>query len=96
MNDKDLYKEKLHAQMEEWKVEIDSLKAKLNSAKVEVKADISKAIDDLEDKMHVVKDKSIELSKATEESWDSMKVNVEVAWKSIKDSFHDVANKFKS
>jgi hypothetical protein len=95
MNDKDLYTEKLHAQMNEWKVEIDSLKAKLNTAKVDVKADIAKAIDELEDKVQVVKDKSIELSKATEESWDALKVNVEVAWKSIKDSLHDVASKFK-
>lgn len=95
MNDKDLYTEKLHAQMNEWKVEIDSLKAKLNTAKVDVKDDIAKAIDELEDKVKVVKNKSIELSKATEESWDALKVNVEAAWESIKDSLHDVASKFK-
>jgi len=95
MNDKDLYKQKFQAQLDEWKADIDKLKAKAANAKADVQLDINKLVDELEAKTKVATDKLAELSATGEESWQSLKTGVESSWDSLKSSVRDAVSKFK-
>lgn len=96
MNDKDLYKQKYQAQLNEWKADIDKLKAKAMGSKADVQLDMNKLVADLESKSKLATDKLAELQDASEEAWDSVKTGVESAWDTLKTSMHNGMSKFKS
>lgn len=96
MNDKELYKQKFQAQLDEWKAEIDKLKAQALEAKIDAKLEMNKLVAELEAKAQVATDKLAELSNASEEAWESTKTGAEAAWDSVKSSFNEVVSKFKS
>lgn len=96
MNDKELYKQKFQAQLDEWTADIDKLKAKAQEAKVDAQLDLNKLIAELEAKAQVATTKLTELSDASEEAWDATKAGAETVWDSVKTSFNEVVAKFKS
>lgn len=95
MNDKELYKQKVQAQLDAWKADIDKLKAKSMNAKADAQLEMNGLISDLEAKYKAANEKLAELSKAGEEAWGSVKEGVESAWGSLKKSTQDAIAKFK-
>jgi hypothetical protein len=96
MTDKELYKQKFQAQLDEWTAEIDKMKAKALEAKIDAKLEMNKLVAELEAKAQVATAKLTELSEASEEAWDSTKTGAEAVWESVKSSFNEVVAKFKS
>ncbi len=94
MNKKDLYKQKLQAQLDEWQADVDKMKAKLGSASVGAKLEINQEINQLEGKLGEGRKKLEELSEATEENWENLKASIDETWKGIANSFKDVFGKF--
>lgn len=95
MNDKELYKQKFQAQLDEWKADIDKLKAKAMNAKADAQLDMNKLVEELEAKAQVASAKLAELSEASGEGWNTFKAGVEVSWDSLKASVRDAVAKFK-
>lgn len=95
MNDKELYKQKFQAQLDEWKAEINKLKAKSMSAKADAQMEMNSLIADIEAKIKTANEKLNELSEAGEGAWESVKGGVESAWSSLKKSVHDAVARFK-
>lgn len=95
MNDKELYKQKYQAQIDQWKAEVEKLRAKASGAKADAQLEINKLVSDLEDKVHAANAKMGELSGASEDAWDSVKKSVESSWNSMKASFHEAVSKIK-
>lgn len=95
MNDKELYKEKFQAQLNEWKADIDKLKAQAQASKADVQLEMNKLVEDLEAKVQVAHAKFAELSDAGEEAWDSAKKSVESVWDSVRSSIHEAVAKLK-
>ncbi|MEC7118326.1 MAG: coiled coil domain-containing protein [Pseudomonadota bacterium] len=95
MSDKKLYQEKLQAQLDGWKADIDKLKSKAAEASADAKIELQKQIDGLEGRLEEGKVKLAELSDASHEAWESLKEGAESVWASIKTSFHDAKDKFK-
>ena len=95
MNDKEQYKQKYLAQLEEWKGELQKLKTRALSANAEVKKELDKAITTLEGKFEEATDKVAELTAASESALESVKHGVESAWSSLKTSLQEAAAKFK-
>ncbi|MFO7542625.1 MAG: hypothetical protein R6W97_07450 [Thiobacillus sp.] len=95
MIDKDLYLQKLHDQLNEWKADIDKLKAKSSQASADAQIAMKGQIETLEGKMEEGKAKLSELSSASGEAWDVMKQGVESAWGALKSAFGEAASKFK-
>jgi len=94
MNDKELYIQKLRAQMDEWNSDIAKLKAKAAGAKADVQIEMNKQIEALDHRMQEVGAKLSELADASEDAWDSVKKGVESAWGSLKSAFGDAASRF--
>ena len=95
MSEKELYQQKKQAQLDEWKAEVDKLKAKASGASADAQLELNKQIEALEGKIESGKTKLAEIADASEDSWESIKVGVESAWDSIKSAFSDTAAKFK-
>lgn len=95
MSEKEQYQQKLQAQLDEWKAEIDKLKAKASDASADAKLEMDKQIETLEEKVKEGKAKLSELSEASDDSWEKLKGNISSTWDSIKSAFSDAASKFK-
>ncbi len=95
INDKELYQQKKQAQLDEWKAEIDKLKAKADMASADTQIKINAQIKTLEHKLDEGNAKLSELTKATGEAYDSVKTGVESAWDTLASAFSDASTKFK-
>jgi septal ring factor EnvC (AmiA/AmiB activator) len=95
MNDRELYRQKKQAQLDEWKADIDRLRAKASGNSADAQLKLNREIDKLEGRIGEGRTKLAEIADATEDTWESIKDGVESAWKSTKSAFSDVAAKFK-
>ncbi len=95
MNDKELYQQKMQARLDEWKAEVDKLKAKSSGASADAQLDINRQIRALERKIEEGKGKLSEIAAASEDAWESIKDGVESAWDALKSGVTDAAAKLK-
>jgi len=95
MDKKDAYREKLDAQLKEWKAKIDQLESKVASVSSDAKDELAKEIEDLRRRKAVVKEKWNELQKTGGETWDKMKDGVEKASGELKEKLDKVLSRFK-
>ncbi len=96
MNDKALYQQKKEAQLNEWKADIEKLKAKTSIASADAQIEMNQQIHALEQKIDEGKVKLSDLIKAADDGYESMKTSVESTWDSLKVSFGEMASKIKS
>jgi len=92
----ELQKQKLQAQIDEWKADLAALKAKAAGEAAEAQIAMHKQFDALEVHLEEAQAKIAELADAGEEAWDTVKAGVESAWVSVKTSVTDAVAKFKS
>lgn len=96
MNDKDLYLQKIQAELNEWKAQIELFKTKAASATVDGKIGMNKEIKILDEKIEEGKAKLSELSKSTESTFESMKKTFEEKWEIIKTAVAGTAKKLNA
>jgi len=95
MDKKDVYREKLGAQLKEWKTKIDQLETKLSSLSSDAKNELIKEIEDLRKQKTVVREKWNELQKTGGEAWDKLKDGAEKASVELKEKLEKVISRFK-
>lgn len=93
MDDKALYQKKQQAQLDEYKAEIEKLKAKASKASADVQLEVNKQIRALEAKLDEGRGKLAELAEATGEAWDELKSGVDSAWQSLKKGVSDAGSR---
>ena len=86
MDEKDLYIEKLNAQLKEWSASIDVLKAKADKANADLKIAYYKQLDD-ERKRDTARNKIDDLKAAGDDAWERVTTAVEKSWGDIKAAF---------
>jgi hypothetical protein len=84
MNDKELYRQKRQAQLDEWKADVAKLKARAAGAKADAQIELNKHLKELDHAMHEAGVKLSELTAASEAAWDSARKNVETTWEALK------------
>jgi len=95
MDTKEAYQKKLEAKLDEWKAEIDKLKARAKGASADTRAQYSEQIEKLQSKREEGKQKLDELRRAGSESWGDLKSGIEKAWKEIEGAFQSAKSRFK-
>jgi hypothetical protein len=85
----------MQARLDEWKAQVDKLKAKSSGASADTQLDINRQIRALERNIQEGKVKLSEIASAGEDAWESIKEGVESAWDSLKSGVTDAAAKFK-
>ena len=96
MDDKERYQQKMKAQLDQWKAEIDRLKAKASGASADAQLKMNQHIEALEGKIDEGKAKLAALTEATGEAWRDMTSGVDTAWNALKSAFRDASDKFKN
>ena len=77
MDKKDLYIEKLNAQLKEWSASIDVLKAKADKANADLKIAYYKQLDDLKTKRDTARGRIDDLKAAGDDAWERMTTAIE-------------------
>jgi rubrerythrin len=95
MDKMETYREKLEAQLKEWKAQIEMLEEKAAKASGETKAEMMRSIGELRQKKEVVKEKWSALQKESGIAWDTMKAGVEKAASELKSALDKVLSRFK-
>lgn len=92
---REAYQQRLAAQFDEWKPEIDRLKAKAEKAAADAKVEYSKLIEDLQAKQKSARAKMEELRDASGGAWEEVKTGIEGAWKEMEKALKAAVSKFK-
>jgi septal ring factor EnvC (AmiA/AmiB activator) len=95
MSKKELYKQKMQAQLDEWEAEVEMYKAKASGANANVQLELNKELNALKENIEQGKTKLAELADTSEDSWESIKVGVDSAWDSLRAAVSDAKAKFK-
>ena len=95
MNDKELYRQKYQAQLDEWKADVAKLRARAAGAKADAQIEMNKHVRELDQRLHEAGAKLAELAAASEEGWDSVRKNAEKTWDALKAGVGAAAAKFK-
>ncbi len=95
MSDKELFRQKKQAQLDEWKAELDKLKARASGSSADIQLEINQKIHSLEQKIEENRGKLTALAESSEDAWESIKDGVESAWDSLKTAVNEAVDKFK-
>jgi len=95
MTTKDEFVRKMHAKLDQWNAEIDTLKAKADSAEAEARAEYHKQLETLRSKRDDARHKLNELESSGENAWEDLKAGVELAWESVSEAVRSATSRFK-
>jgi hypothetical protein len=95
MTDKALYQQKMQAQLDLWKADLDKLRAKAAVASADAQLSMHEHLDALGVKMEAGKVKLKELGDTSGDAWESFTDGVESAWDALKTGVHEATAKFK-
>jgi adenylosuccinate synthase len=95
MNTKEAYKEKMKAELELARAQLEQLEAQSKISSADAAMKFSKEIDDLEKNVGEVKVKLKELDDADDTTWENFKEGADNAWNALKTSVGNAADKFK-
>ncbi len=95
MDKMEAYREKLEAQLKEWKAKIEMLENKAAEASGETRSELMRVIGDLRQKKGLVKEKLTELQKESSAAWDTMKDGLEKTASEFKNALDKVVSRFK-
>ena len=95
MSLKEEYQNKIEAQLNEWKAEIEKLKAKADQAEAETKIKLYEQIEGLRVKQQAAHDKLDSLKAVGENAWEELKAGVESTFDELKKGLENVSAQFK-
>jgi hypothetical protein len=83
MSTKEIYKQKMEAEMELVQANLEVLKAKAKSAAADAQISFSKEIEALEKNYTTMQKKLNELADASENTWEHIKKEIESTWETV-------------
>lgn len=93
MSMKEVYKQKIEAEMELSQAKLAELRAKAKSSVADARVKYAKQLDDLELGIEATKAKLKELGEANEDAWEHLKAEIESAWGALRNGVRDIAAK---
>lgn len=94
MTNKEAYKQKIRAQLDEWRADADKLKARMKKKQADSEIDYSKYINELKEKQQKARTKLEQLEDAGEDAWEDIKAGLEKATDELKQSYQKARAKF--
>jgi uncharacterized protein involved in exopolysaccharide biosynthesis len=95
MSARDEYIRKMHAKLNIWNAEIDSLAAKADQAGADVRAGYHRQLEALRAQRDEAKKKMERLQSESESAWQDMKAGVELAWDAMGEAIDSAKSRFK-
>ena len=85
---KDAFQRKVQKELDEMQVRITELRGQVKHASAEAKADIQKAVSELEKKKGLAEKKAKEIQSATASSWEQVKSKTSAALDDLRESYN--------
>ena len=95
MEKRDLYIEKVKAQIEQYNAKLALMRGKASEISADMKLEYIKQMEKLEGNRDELKEKYEQLMKSTESTWEELKEGTEKVWNELKDSVSKAAERFK-
>jgi len=95
MEKRDLYLEKISAQVEQYSAKLAGMRGKAAEVQADMKLEYLNQVEKLEGKRDGLKEKYEQLKKSSESSWEDMKEGTENAWNELKEAVAKAAENFK-
>ncbi len=89
------YEQKLRAKLDEWRAEIDKLKAKAAQADANQRLKYQEEIRNLENRQAEMKEKLEQLRTAGEGASQDLKTGIERAWSDLSDAISKMSARFR-
>ena len=93
---KDAFQRKVQTELDEMQIRITKLRGQVKHASAEARADIQKAIDELEKKKDLAEKKAQDIHSATASSWEQVKSKTAAAMDDLRDSLNRALSHFPS
>ena len=88
IHQKDAFQRKVQTELDEMQTRITQLRGQVKHASEEARADIQKAVEDLEKKKNLAYKKAEDIHSATASSWEQVKSKTSAAMDDLRDSFN--------
>lgn len=95
MAEKQDYEAKLRAQLNEWKAQINVLKAKAEKAEASLKAEYLEQVEKLQGERRSLQAKLEELEEAGDHAWADLKIGIDLAWDSLSEAVQSAVSRFR-
>ena len=95
MSTKEVYKQKIEAELELAQAKLAEFKAKAKISTADARIKHAKLVDEIEQRVGATKAKLKELGEASEGAWEQLKGGVEGAWSALSVAIQNAAAKFK-
>jgi len=95
MSNKEEYIRKMHAKLEEWNTEIDTLTARAGEVAADVKNEYSGQIESLKEKQASARQKIEEIQKAGGTAWVDVKSGIDLAWTAMGGAINSAKSRFR-
>jgi DNA phosphorothioation-dependent restriction protein DptG len=95
MEKRDLYLEKINAQVEQYSAKLAGMRGKAAEIQADMKLEYLNQVEKLEGKRDGLKEKYEQLKESSESSWEDMKEGTENAWNELKEAVAKAAENFK-
>jgi len=92
---KEIFQQKLEAQLKELDVLFDNLKLQASLGTAELRTEVEKQLESLTHKRSAAQAKLNELSRRTEGAWEDLKVGTEKAWDEMRQALNQIAERFR-
>lgn len=89
------YVDRMEAELREWGIQLDVLKAKVEKSKAEVKTKYLEHVQELKSKQEVARQKLNKLKESGDEAWGDVKKGLEEAMKDMREALKQAASRFK-
>lgn len=93
MENREAYRKKIEAKLDEWKAEADKLRAKAKQKQVDFETDYKKELDQIRVKREELKAKLNKLEEAGEGAWKDLKQGVEKSSRELRKSIDKAIKK---
>jgi uncharacterized protein involved in exopolysaccharide biosynthesis len=90
-----LYMEKVNAQIEQDKARIAEMRARAAEKNADVKSEYLREVEALENKLQALRENYGKLHDSDETAWESIKEATESAWESLTDSIAKATRRFR-
>lgn len=95
MEKRDLYLEKINAQVEQYSAKLAGMRGKAAEVQADMKLEYLNQVEKLEGKRDGLKEKYEQLKKSSESSFEDLKEGTENAWNELKEAVTKAAENFK-
>lgn len=92
MSLKETYENKIQAQLNELKAELDQLGKKVEQAEINLQLEYYTLIDELQVKLDLANQKFHRLKQSGEEDWEAFETEFELIWKSLRELIKSVTS----